>query len=91
MKHIISYKIHLPTFTLRKTLELYQLCQTIESKIYLIANGRTCEVNHLPKLVSFILTLKYRNILIVLEGKEAPSDKEQMNHFFKQQKRRCPA
>ncbi|KAB2495579.1 hypothetical protein [Priestia endophytica] len=91
MKHIVSSKVFLPSFTLEKTLELYQLCQTVKSKIYLVTNRRTCEVNQLPKFISFILTLKNRNILIIMEGKEALSDRERMNHFFEQQKSRCPA
>lgn len=87
MKHIVSYNIHLPTSTLRKTLEFYQLCQTIKSKIYLVANGRICEVNHLPKFISFILTLSCRIILVVAGGNETTSDREKMNHFFKQQEK----
>ncbi|MFP3727745.1 hypothetical protein U8V72_21400 [Priestia filamentosa] len=91
MKHIVSYKIHLPTLTLKKTLELYQLCQTINSNIYLVANGRTCEVNDMPRFVSFLLSLSCRDVLVVIEGKEAPFDMKQINHFFKQQKKSCPA
>lgn len=91
MKHIISCQVSLPSFTLRKTLELYQLCQTIKSNVYLVTNGKTCEVNYLPKLVSFILTSNNQNILVITEGIEAPYDREKINHFFKQQKALYPA
>jgi hypothetical protein len=80
-------KTHLPTFTLKKALELYQLCQTISSNIYLVANGRTCEVKDLPRLISFLLILNDKDVSMVIEGKEAPSDRKQINHFFKQQEK----
>ncbi|RAS85576.1 hypothetical protein [Priestia endophytica] len=91
MKYIVSYKINLLTFTLKKTLEFYQLCQTVSSNIYLVANGRTCEVKDLPRFISFLLVLNYRDVLIVIEGKEAPSDRKHINHFLNNKKKRFPA
>lgn len=87
MKQIVSYKIHLPSLNLKRSLELYQLCQTISSNLYLVANGRTCEVNDLPRFISFLLIINFQNVLIVIEGKEAPSNRKQINHFFKQQEK----
>jgi phosphotransferase system HPr-like phosphotransfer protein len=91
MKYIISYKINLSTFTFKKTLELYQLCQTVSSNVYLVANEQTCEVKDLPRLISFLLALNDKDVLIVIEGKEAPSDRKHINHFLNNKKKRFPA
>lgn len=91
MKHILSWKVSFQSFTIDRMLEFYQLCRTVKSNIYLFNDEMTCEVTRFTKLVSYILTLKNRELLIIVEGKDALSDRECIDRFFKSTKVRYPA
>lgn len=66
-----------------RIVEFYRLCQILKSNIYLCSNEITCEVRDLSKLVSFILTLKNQDILLIVEGKNAPADQECIHRYLK--------
>lgn len=76
MKQIVSWKVSSPSWTIGKIIEFYRLCQILKSDIYLCSNEITCDARDLSKLVSFILTSKNQDILLIVEGKDAPADQE---------------
>ncbi|MFC7394159.1 hypothetical protein [Scopulibacillus cellulosilyticus] len=72
MKNIMSFNIRPNCLTLPTVLHFYKLNQTAECDIYLYGKGgRTCKVNSLPRLISFLLTLHDDKLLTIIEGKDA--------------------
>lgn len=76
MKQIVSWKVSSPSWTMGKIVEFYRLCQILKSDRYLCSKEITCDARDLSKLVSFMLTSKNQDILLIVEGKDAPVDQE---------------
>lgn len=57
-------------FCTKKILDIFQTIKNFEGKTYFCCNHKTVDAANLPKLVSFLLTLKPKtNIKIIAEGK----------------------
>ncbi|WP_408008306.1 hypothetical protein ACJROX_27160 [Pseudalkalibacillus sp. A8] len=75
MKTVFSLKVPSRNFSLLNILELYKLCQSCSSDIYIYAKDKSCMVERLPSLVSFVISLHCRNLVIVIEGEHSMEDK----------------
>lgn len=69
MKEISSTAILLDhSLSLNEMLSLHQFSKTYSGTIFLLCEHKFITPNHLPKLVSFLLTRKNQEIRIVAEG-----------------------
>ncbi|MBM7647059.1 hypothetical protein JOD45_003304 [Scopulibacillus daqui] len=72
MKNIISFKLQPNCLTIHNIMYFYKLNQTADCDIYFYGNGgKTCKVNNLPRLISFLLTFRDEKLLTIIEGKDA--------------------
>jgi arginine repressor len=75
MKNIFSLKVSSQRLRLLNILKFYKFCQTCSSYIYIHAKDKSCKVDRLPSLVSFVLSLNSKDAVIVVEGDHAKEDK----------------
>lgn len=71
MKQIVSIKIPANLLTFRRVLRLYERIQKSRSTAYLSVNKKTLPFNSLPKAIPFLLALKEKEVLLVIEGEDA--------------------
>ncbi len=62
-------------FRLLNVLEFYKFCENCSSNIYIYAKDKSCKVERLPSLVSFLISLHCRYLMIVVEGEHSMEDK----------------
>ncbi|WP_408008154.1 hypothetical protein ACJROX_26315 [Pseudalkalibacillus sp. A8] len=83
MKTIFSLKVSSHRFGLSNLIELYKFCQSCSSSIYIYVKDKSCKVEHLPSLVSFMISLEYRDLMIVVEGENSLEDKGLLEELIK--------
>lgn len=84
MKEISSTSILLDhSLTLNEILSLHQFSKTYSGTIFLLCEHKFITPNHLPKLVSFLLTRKNQEIRIVAEGLNVEQTLEKIQAFLK--------
>ncbi|MDN4072983.1 MULTISPECIES: hypothetical protein [Fictibacillus] len=82
--NILSFKVSASAFTILKIVDFYRLSKAIDSDIYLYKkNGESFRVECIPKIVSFILTIKERDVLlIIVDGINAIKDGERLKQVL---------
>lgn len=73
-KQIVSIKVPL-TFsgglTLRRVIRLFETLKKCRCKAYFSNNGSTFPIMNLPQTVTYLSSVKAREVLLVLEGEDA--------------------
>jgi hypothetical protein len=82
MKNVVSLKVSSQRLRLLNILNLYKFCQTCSSDIYIHAKDKSCQVERLPSLVSFLMSLNSKVAVIVVEGDHAMKDKVLLESLF---------
>jgi phosphotransferase system HPr-like phosphotransfer protein len=73
-KQIVSIKIPLTFsggFTLRRVIRLFETIRKCRCKAYFSNNGSTYPIKNLPQTVTYLSSVKAKEILLVLEGEDA--------------------
>ncbi|RYM05107.1 hypothetical protein EWH99_07555 [Sporolactobacillus sp. THM7-7] len=73
-KQIVSIKLPMKTAStlkLKRTLRLYESIKKSRSTAYFSVNGKTFSIDDLPKTISFLASVRKKEILLVLEGEDA--------------------
>lgn len=84
MKEISSASILLDhSLSLNEILSLHQFSKTYSGTVFLLCEHKFITTNHLPKLVSFLLTRKNQEIRIVAEGHNVEQTLEKIHSFLK--------
>ncbi|MGC4377627.1 hypothetical protein WD019_11895 [Fictibacillus sp. Mic-4] len=74
MNNIISFKVLSSSIPLPKIIKFHEICQQYQDcTVYVYKNKETCIVESMTKLVSFILNLRGRDFLVIIEGEEVKS------------------
>lgn len=68
MKKITSFKASTKNLTLNKMLAFFQVCEELDSRLYLYGIGTTYHPESATEFVSYILTLDCAELLIIVEG-----------------------
>ncbi|EST11633.1 hypothetical protein [Sporolactobacillus laevolacticus] len=75
-KQIASIKVPLTSsggLTLKRAIRLYERIKKCRCKAYFSDNGSTFPIKSLPQTITFLSTVKKKEILLVLEGEDAIS------------------
>lgn len=78
MKSIVSFNIPTYDLTFDRAITFYFICRKSQHSLYLYKNDRTCKIERMTELISFLLTSEEERVLIVVEGHEAKSVMKQL-------------
>ncbi|WML49684.1 HPr family phosphocarrier protein [Neobacillus sp. PS3-34] len=83
MKEIISTNVIVRNkFNMKKMLEIFQASKQFNGSTFLYCNHKAVDASNLPKLVSFLLTVKPQTTLkIIVEGQEVQKQLESISNM----------
>ncbi|TGA96186.1 hypothetical protein E4665_16445 [Sporolactobacillus shoreae] len=80
-KQIVSIKVPLKsmnTLTLKRALRLYETIKKSHCTAYFSIDGKTFSVRELPKTLSFLSSIRTKEVLLVIEGENAEALNQQI-------------
>lgn len=73
-KQIVSIKVPIKSMsalTLKHALRLYETIKKSRSTAYFSVNGKTFSMKDLPQTITFLSSIRKKEILLVIEGEDA--------------------
>ncbi|TCP30574.1 hypothetical protein EV207_105103 [Scopulibacillus darangshiensis] len=76
METIVSIKVAPSQLLLVDLIDFYFICERSLQNIYLYHKGKACKMSRMTELLTFILTTKEKELLVIIEGIDAKQTKK---------------
>lgn len=80
MESIASFKVATSQMKLVDLISFYLHCEQSDQSIYLYNCGKTCLIKRMTELLTFFLTAKDNEFLVIIEGINAKRTKKFLYH-----------